>query len=413
MRNENIFTNLTKTFLIAVVLAAGVQVSAQTWTAPVSSPPSNNTPAPLNVGASGQTKDGGLVLGHTLSNSPTGCGGGPCIALRIENGKLKITDGSQAVGKVLTSDATGLATWSDAPGGTLPVGNTNGETLRYNGTAWIKNTNIFNNGTAVGVGTPDPRGTTLHVRNPTGDNANTLLRISKLGNGTGHSTLQLYKGTGAAWSGWALLNNQNGDFRLNYDSTENNSPGEPAIFIKNSTRAVGIGMRQQGAGPELFTDATGKSALSVGGKILVDLTNPFYGNDTAATRDVLQFVGGGSSTVNRVSTNKPLELWNTATADRADLFAGTINAEGILTAQYIKLKPDNVPSIPAHKFLTAVQTDGSADWKSVGAQGAEEFRAVSGGRADCVPGSGKVVTGISVDGGGQVSGVWCKSLQAF
>jgi hypothetical protein len=412
MRNENTFTHLIKTFLIAAVLATGVQVSAQTWTAPVSSPPANNTPAPLNVGASGQTKDGGLVLGHTLSNSPTGCSGGPCIGLRIENGKLKITDGSQAAGKVLTSDATGLATWSDAPGGTLPAGNTNGETLRYSGTAWVKNTNIFNNGTAVGIGTADPRAT-LHVRNPNGDSLSTVLRISKLGNGAGHSTLQLYKGTGATWSGWAFLNNQNGDFRLNYDSTENNSPGEPAIFVKNTTRAVGIGMRQQGAGPELFIDSTGKSALSVGGKIYVDLTDPYYGSDTAARRDVLQFIGGGSSTVNRVTSNKPLEFWNSASSERADLYAGTVNAEDILSAQYIKLKPDNVASVPAHKFLTAVQTDGSADWKFVGAQGAEEFRAISGGRADCVPGSGKVVTGISVDAGGQVTGVWCKSLQAF
>ena len=39
---------------------------------------------------------------------------------------------------------------------TLPPATLNGQTLRYNGTDWIVNTNLFNNGTNVGIGTTNP-----------------------------------------------------------------------------------------------------------------------------------------------------------------------------------------------------------------------------------------------------------------
>jgi len=51
-------------------------------------------------------------------------------------GQVKITGGSPAAGRVLTSDANGLATWS-APASGMADGTTPGEMLYWNGTAWV------------------------------------------------------------------------------------------------------------------------------------------------------------------------------------------------------------------------------------------------------------------------------------
>jgi len=69
-------------------------------------------------------------------------------------GQVKITGGSPGAGKVLTSDATGLASWQPAGGG-LPSG-TSGQTLRHDGTNWVANSLLFNNGTKVGIGSTNP-----------------------------------------------------------------------------------------------------------------------------------------------------------------------------------------------------------------------------------------------------------------
>ena len=56
------------------------------------------------------------------------------------------------------------ATWHSLTatgGGSLPAGLA-GQTLRHNGSAWVSSSNIYNNGTAVGIGTQAP-GTELHV----------------------------------------------------------------------------------------------------------------------------------------------------------------------------------------------------------------------------------------------------------
>ena len=69
-------------------------------------------------------------------------------------GQVKITGGSPGTGKVLTSDASGLASWGTITG-TLPAG-TSGQTLRHDGTSWAANSNLFNDGTNVGIGTTGP-----------------------------------------------------------------------------------------------------------------------------------------------------------------------------------------------------------------------------------------------------------------
>jgi hypothetical protein len=67
----------------------------------------------------------------------------------IMNGALAISGGTPGAGKVLTSDATGNASWQ-VPA--IPVGNgTSNQTLRHNGTSWVGNSILTNDGTTVTV----------------------------------------------------------------------------------------------------------------------------------------------------------------------------------------------------------------------------------------------------------------------
>jgi hypothetical protein len=69
-------------------------------------------------------------------------------------GKIRIEDGNQGTDKVLYGDAFGVAYWQTP---WLTQGSTVGNTPYWNGTKWVENSsNIFNNGTNVGIGTSSP-----------------------------------------------------------------------------------------------------------------------------------------------------------------------------------------------------------------------------------------------------------------
>lgn len=70
-------------------------------------------------------------------------------------GSFKLTDGTEGAGKFLISDPAGTASWMNINSSLLPAG-TAGSTLRHNGTAWVANNTIYNNGTNVGIGNPNP-----------------------------------------------------------------------------------------------------------------------------------------------------------------------------------------------------------------------------------------------------------------
>ena len=81
----------------------------------------------------------------------------PTAKLEV-NGQIKMTDGTHGAGKVLTSDANGLATWTTPGSGSsnLADGTAVGNTTYWNGTDWVETSNLFSNGTNVGIGTTTP-----------------------------------------------------------------------------------------------------------------------------------------------------------------------------------------------------------------------------------------------------------------
>jgi hypothetical protein len=111
MKN-NITTNSRAIIISAFFIASTSFVLA--WTGPTSVPPNGNTPAPVNVALNTQSKLGQLFVNTDLSNPYTV--GLSVFGQSVFNGKVKIVDGSEGVGKVLTSDANGLATWQALAG---------------------------------------------------------------------------------------------------------------------------------------------------------------------------------------------------------------------------------------------------------------------------------------------------------
>lgn len=103
--------------IIGLALAGGVSYAQQSWSGASANPPGNNVPAPINVGSSAQAKIGFLSLGTNTS---------PIVPLNV-NGASNFTGLAQfnnsfripvnaGSGKVLTSDASGVASWQNASG---------------------------------------------------------------------------------------------------------------------------------------------------------------------------------------------------------------------------------------------------------------------------------------------------------
>ncbi|MCG3166674.1 MAG: hypothetical protein POELPBGB_02454 [Bacteroidia bacterium] len=155
-------------------------------------------------------------------------GTGPAIEAA---GKLKTTTfqmtTSPTANYVLRSDASGNATWVDPNTlvtGLLPTG-TSAQTLRHDGTNWVANSIMVNNGTNVGIGTTSPD-YKLHV---SGSDYLTLKLVAPA------NPLLKLSGSYNSGNGAEFWQDNTGDARLNINGTLN------AIYMK-STGDVGIGM---------------------------------------------------------------------------------------------------------------------------------------------------------------------------
>lgn len=170
-------------FLILVIgLVAAVAVTA--FNNPSGNPPTGNgaltVDSGLNVGI-GKNPSYKLDVNGIINGTALYVGGAPYVGSQWTTSgsniyyntgnvgigntdpgtyKLKVTGTTQTTGfqlgtsatagQVLTTDASGVGTWQAVSA--LPSG-TSGQTLRYNGSAWVANSVIYNDGTNVGIGT--------------------------------------------------------------------------------------------------------------------------------------------------------------------------------------------------------------------------------------------------------------------
>jgi hypothetical protein len=128
--------NLSKISMLVGVLVGGFALSAfAAWTAAPSTPPNGNVDAPINAGSSAQAKSGNLSVGKSttpltgLTLDINGVIGsvGLVATNNITLGSVsspatfQYVDSHQAVGKVLTSDANGNASWQTGASSGGPV----------------------------------------------------------------------------------------------------------------------------------------------------------------------------------------------------------------------------------------------------------------------------------------------------
>jgi trimeric autotransporter adhesin len=217
------------------------------------------------------------------------------------------TYGDAANTSQVTVDAQGRITSASnvAISGTLPTG-TNGQTLRNNGTAWVANSIVYNNGINVGIGTSTPTGK-LHVKG--GSNTIQLMvdafsgqnigvPLVKLRNSTGNDLLWLssndstnvflgYRAGSASTTGFSntLVGSEAGlslwlggsntaiGRKALYSSTtgsDNTAAGTSALEL-NTTGINNIAIGSN----SLYSNVTGSGAVAIGKDAM------FYANNTA------------------------------------------------------------------------------------------------------------------------------------
>ena len=96
-----------KVIILSTIVVLGINVIYGAWTDPTANPTGGNTEAPINVSSVSQTKQGGLNV-----SGPLWADGGLYSQYNTYlAGSLRINNGSQGTGKVLTSDADGFVSW--------------------------------------------------------------------------------------------------------------------------------------------------------------------------------------------------------------------------------------------------------------------------------------------------------------
>ncbi|MFA6322494.1 MAG: hypothetical protein WCX71_03365 [Candidatus Buchananbacteria bacterium] len=268
------------------------------------------------------------------------------------SGQVKITGGAPGVGKVLTSDADGLASWASS----VNIGSATANYLtKWTSLNSLGNSVIYNNGNKIGIGTTNPKET---VDMDSDGSSVTRLRITDA-YANQNPELQLQYGVNTD-DHWGMYNNKSDSNSLNFwNPTVSN-----AVTIEQNGR-VGIGV----ADPTERMDING--ALVARGAAQTTI------NPNVA---ILDFSGGNGRLIARgpdISTNGGWQFITTRSNNTNVLAPLTISSGGNVgvgtTAPGAKLEVSGQVKITggapgAGKVLTS-DSNGLASWENSGSGG--------------------------------------------
>ncbi|BFD24885.1 MAG: hypothetical protein JST_000194 [Candidatus Parcubacteria bacterium] len=197
------------------------------------------------------------------------------------------------------------STATAAAGGGVGVG-TSGQTLRHNGTSWVANSNLYNNGTNVGVGTTVP-GANLHVADAVVSNKHIDTQASQIVEDTEGRFQFIASNSGTGGSGFTFTNapasGNNTHWNINHVGS---SIGDGLLFRYSQTTATG----QDSYVASGFVNSL---YLKENGNVGIGTTAPAYKLDVSGTGSFSQPVIVGTPTATNHATTKSY-VDSTATA---------------------------------------------------------------------------------------------------
>jgi hypothetical protein len=205
-------------------------------------------------------------------------------------GTIKITDGSQGAGKILTSDATGLANWA-SPQATSVSGlsaATSSQTLANNNFAQTWNWDGLNTGSGLNIGSSSiTSGTLFNAASSstamTGTIGNFILSGDNAAN-TGSVIKATVAGVSSAAVPLMITNGGSGlSFRVNDDGSDSDS----TPFVISNNGSVGIGTTNPLASLQIISPIENTMTLSASTGTDSSLT---VGSDTIAGKTGEQYI---------------------------------------------------------------------------------------------------------------------------
>ena len=258
------------------------------------------------------TSNGFLGIGTTV----------PATTLDV-NGQIKIHGGTPGIGKVLTSDATGLASWTTIGGVTSVNGNTGAVTTidgigtinyvpRFNGNKLINNSNISINSNNVGINFQTPNGE-LQLGNTTNNRKLVLFEAANNNNafygfGVNSGILRFQVPTGANFT----FNSQIG----NLDQSNE-------IMRLTSSGNLGLGTTL----PTEKLTVSGNALINNGGNLTVETGNVVVttGNTTIQNGDLSVPLGEVGIGVAPTAGTKLRVVGPTSLAGNIDIPSGNLS----------------------------------------------------------------------------------------
>ncbi len=129
------------------------------WQTPASGITGSGAAGYITLWSSANSLGGNTNLFWDNINNRLGVGNNSPVASLDLTGNIKIADGSQGNGRVLTSDASGMASWQDVPKGITGTGATGYISFWSGANSLSANTNLFwdnvNNRLGIGISSPD------------------------------------------------------------------------------------------------------------------------------------------------------------------------------------------------------------------------------------------------------------------